>query len=231
MFATESYRSESGKLSYTCGCSQFSANNSSETPVTATGQPEATLPVGRSSCMCVQSSTVYRRGAAHVFRTEQSAAIVPARVHSSAWQFNLHRGYFPVVIECRPVDARLRDTHAHVTLAYVDKTVTRPMSDELDPNSVAPAPAPAAYQIKPIKQKQLINGVLFCLQEVYGIERKNTTISTTDDTKLDDHSALPTVKLPVIYILVDFNIFFSFEFMCDFSVIDYKMKMFLFVFI
>ncbi len=43
-----------------------------------------------------------------------------------------------------------------------------------------------SYQIKPIKQKQFINGVLYSLQEIYGIEKKSSDSSDeiiTDSTK------------------------------------------------
>lgn len=113
------------------------------------------------------------------------------------------------MIECRPVDAKLRDLHAHVTLAYVEKSavaMNRQNSDESGgiEQAVNNTTAPVLYQIKPIKQKQLINGVLFCLQEIYGIERKIPLTSSDDDQH--NSSNLPAIKLPVYMSLLFSNL-------------------------
>lgn len=151
---------------------------------------------------------VYRRGASNLFKQPEHS-IVPCRFNASAWQFNLHASYFPIVIECRPVDAKLRDLHAHVTLAYVEKSavaMNRQNSDESGgiEQAVNNTTAPVLYQIKPIKQKQLINGVLFCLQEIYGIERKIPLTSSDDDQH--NSSNLPAIKLPVYMSLLFSNL-------------------------
>ncbi len=123
------------------------------------------------------------------------------------WQFNIHANYYPIVIECIPSDERLRYTHAHVTLAYIEKSQTILNTAQVQINTATLTTAVAnvtnettttmpsnnvnthnlsakalsmgcisqisySYQIKSIKQKQLINGVLFSLQEIYGIEKK-----------------------------------------------------------
>ncbi len=46
------------------------------------------------------------------------------------------------------------------------------------------------YQIKSIKQKQLINGLVFALQEIYGIEKKCSSCGVTDEEE-------PTLKTEV----------------------------------
>ena len=48
-----------------------------------------------------------------------------------------------------------------------------------------------AYQIKSIKQKQLINGVLFSLQEIYGIEKKCSDESEVDHVTNDEEEIEP----------------------------------------
>lgn len=111
------------------------------------------------------------------------------------WQFNINSNYYPVVIECRPVNERLAKQHAHVTLAYIDKTIhsthikNTPTADSSSTTTTSAAAPPAAgnatgevvnnnsgyslqshlnnshsYQMKPIKQKQFIDGVLYSLQ-------------------------------------------------------------------
>lgn len=125
------------------------------------------------------------------------------------------------MIECIPVDEELRNTHAHVTLAYLEKsqTILNPPQPPIESgsngsNSSGSPPTPATngqshnlsakalsvgcitqisyvYQIKAIKQKQLINGVLFSLQEIYGIEKK-----CSDESKTSYESTVPPTPLP-----------------------------------
>ena len=107
--------------------------------------------------------------------------------------------YYPIVIECVPVNEYLAIRHAHVTLAYIDKSPTHPATNTVNLNetkqtilSKTPNKIEAAnstfeqqivthnYLIKPIKQKQLIDGVLYSLQEIYGIEKK-TSLDQRDE--------------------------------------------------
>ena len=103
----------------------------------------------------------------------------------------MNSNYYPIVIECVPVNEYLSIRHAHVTLAYIDKSPTHPATNTVSLNETKPTilsktpnkieAANSAfeqqivthnYSIKPIKQKQLIDGVLYSLQEIYGIEKK-----------------------------------------------------------
>lgn len=96
------------------------------------------------------------------------------------------------MIECRPLVEPLASNHAHITLAYIDKTIsnkTQPDLNAASRYSINTQQFSYAYQIKPIKQKQFIDGVLYSLQEIYGIEKK----SSDDDLKLtSDLSASQT---------------------------------------
>ena len=97
------------------------------------------------------------------------------------------------MIECTPANEQISLRHAHSTLAFIEKTQTLPSCNSSSPLSASTIPdsnskksinsmpsttppdlaTPASsYQIKPIKQKQLIDGVLYSLQEIYGIEKK-----------------------------------------------------------
>ena len=80
------------------------------------------------------------------------------------------------MIECTPVDEKLVGRHAHATLCYIDKppTVSNCQSLSSEERSACPAHSSLNFQIKPIKQKQLVDGVLFSLQEIYGIEKKSS---------------------------------------------------------
>jgi len=84
----------------------------------------------------------------------------------------------------------LATRHAHITLAYIDKSLTNSSTNPQISNTIPANSKPVDkndeaistnlnnslphynYQIKPIKQKQLIDGVLYSLQEIYGIEKK-----------------------------------------------------------
>ena len=145
--------------------------------------------------------------------------------------FNLHSGYYPVVIECVPSDELYRNKHSHITLAYLDKfqTTINPSNANTEPIQLASpisnqtelttvpdrvdknlgtkalsvgciSQIVSNYQIKAIKQKQYIDGIIYSLQEIYGIEKKLTdenpspslsnesqdTISTSSEVKPND---------------------------------------------
>lgn len=52
--------------------------------------------------------------------------------------------------------------HSHVTFASVEKA-----SD-------------GSYVLKPLKQKQMVDGLFYLMQEIYGIENKNVERSKAD---------------------------------------------------
>ena len=54
--------------------------------------------------------------------------------------------------------------HSHVTLAIVEKS------------------SEGTYNLKPLKQKQMVDGLCYLLQEIYGIENKNTVRGKVRDT-------------------------------------------------
>ncbi len=169
------------QLVYNCGCSNHMSRSSKTNNNNTT----------RSPCFCLNDpdSNVYTKGANILFQN-LNHVIVPAQFDYKAWQFNINSNYFPVVIECTPVSSHLAPRHAHVTLAYIDKSLTNSPTNAqildripsnlkqscekndqipMNPNNLL---IQHNYQIKPIKQKQLIDGVLYSLQEIYGIEKK-----------------------------------------------------------
>lgn len=118
------------------------------------------------------------------------------------------------MIECRPVNEKLRYRHAHVTLAYLDKTqiiqntaitpTVTSISNEMEPPTdasnlnlnktlsvgcISTQIINHTYQIKPIKQKQLIDGVLYSLQEIYGIEKKSSDEGSCEVIKTSQQSS------------------------------------------
>lgn len=167
------------QLSYVCGCSNYMRSIANKSTANSL----------RCFCLTDTEGNVYTKGANILFQN-QNHFIVPAQFDTKAWQFNINSNYFPIVIECTPVNDHLAVRHAHVTLAYIDKLQSMPVTSSIIPitstipennsnksinSSSGPnlnTPALYTYQIKPIKQKQLIDGVLYSLQEIYGIEKK-----------------------------------------------------------
>ena len=41
-----------------------------------------------------------------------------------------------------------------------------------------------SYALKPLKQKQMVDGLCYLLQEIYGIENKNTERAKVDYSKI-----------------------------------------------
>jgi hypothetical protein len=153
-----------------------------------------------NKCFCLNDeSIVYKKGINVLFQ-QAKHVIIPAKFNNAVWQFNLHSNYYPIIIECVPVEEELKRKHAHITLAYIDKTqtilntpipTTTPVSNEqnLSAKSVSVgciSQINHVYQIKAVKQKQFINGVLYSLQEIYGIEKK----SADDDLSCLDSNRL-----------------------------------------
>lgn len=128
----------------------------------------------------------------------------------------MHENYYPIVIECRPVDDELKSKHAHITLAYIDKLQTT-IHNNTNSHSMANlntnyssnssnlsnkeqnlntksasvgclSQITFTYQIKVAKQKQFINGVLYSLQEIYGIEKKCSDIDLMMSTDLSNNN-------------------------------------------
>ncbi|XP_050395035.1 E3 ubiquitin-protein ligase MGRN1 [Patella vulgata] len=111
-----------------------------------------------------------KRGTGLVF--SQPAHIVkPSRFTDEEWLYNSDKEIIPVVIQCI-VEEEENAGHAHITYAVMDKN------------------SEGGYTIKPLKQKQFVDGLCYLLQEIYGIENKNVERSKEDpDDELEDSGA------------------------------------------
>ena len=63
----------------------------------------------------------------------------------------------PIVIQCVVEEGEEHAGHSHCTFATFEQT------------------SEGVYAVKPLKQKQMVDGVYYLLQEIYGIENKNGT--------------------------------------------------------
>ena len=200
-FATEKYHQLSqSPLSYKCGCLAAKCVQQSAQSLNSLAQSGTLLLGSPRKCFCLKEETtsVYKRGV-NVLFSNPTHVIQPSLFSHHAWEFNLHANYYPIVIECVPVDMGCAD-HVHVTLAYLDlshtvlniplaaqphlttqssrgvneatealTTHSTRLNNNVTSKSVSMgciAQVNCVYQIKAIKQKQLISGVLFSLQEV-----------------------------------------------------------------
>uniref|UniRef100_A0AAY4ATE1 E3 ubiquitin-protein ligase n=1 Tax=Denticeps clupeoides TaxID=299321 RepID=A0AAY4ATE1_9TELE len=106
-------------------------------------------------------TVLYRRG------VNQQFSHPSFRIDFTQWtpeelHFDLDRGLFPMVLQA-VVDGAESSGHAHVMLAAFDRNVD------------------GSFSVKPLKQKQIVDGVTYLLQEIYGIENR-----TSLETKMED---------------------------------------------
>lgn len=103
----------------------------------------------------------YKRGANQVF-SQPTHFINPSQFKEEDWQYRSDNEVIPVVIQC-VVEEEGFFGHSHVLFASAEKSPD------------------GAYALKPLKQKQMVDGLGYLLQEIYGIENKSV-----ERTKLDD---------------------------------------------
>ncbi|XP_022316902.2 putative E3 ubiquitin-protein ligase MGRN1 isoform X2 [Crassostrea virginica] len=112
---------------------------------------------------CLNSETYhYKRGANQLF-SQSMHVLDPSKYTDEEWQYDPVKETIPVVISC-VVEDDDHPCHCHMTYAVVEKS-------SVD----------GGYMIKALKQKQFVDGLLYLLQEIYGIENKQT-----DRSKLED---------------------------------------------
>lgn len=112
---------------------------------------------------CLNSETFhYKRGANQLF-SQSTHVLDPSKFSDEEWQYDPVKETIPVVISC-VVEDDDHPCHCHMTYAVVEKS-------SVD----------GGYMIKALKQKQFVDGLLYLLQEIYGIENKQT-----DRSKLED---------------------------------------------
>jgi len=110
----------------------------------------------------------YKRGANQVF-SQPTHFIDPSQFTEDEWQYDIDKDIIPIVIHC-VVEEEEHSCHSHMTLAVVERS------------------ADGSYVLKPFKQKQVVDGLCYLLQEIYGIENKNTERAKLDDD-IDDNGS------------------------------------------
>ncbi|XP_033923382.1 E3 ubiquitin ligase RNF157 isoform X1 [Melopsittacus undulatus] len=120
----------------------------------------------------LQSETVhYKRGVCQQFCVP-SHTIDPSEWSEDELGFDLDREVYPMVVQAVVDEGEEHSGHCHVLLATFEKH-----SD-------------GTFCVKPLKQKQVVDGVSYLLQEIYGIENKyNTQDCKVAEDEVSDNSA------------------------------------------
>ncbi|XP_075296735.1 E3 ubiquitin ligase RNF157 isoform X2 [Opisthocomus hoazin] len=120
----------------------------------------------------LQSETVhYKRGVCQQFCVP-SHTVDPSEWSEDELGFDLDREVYPMVVHAVVDEGDEHTGHCHVLLATFEKH-----SD-------------GTFCVKPLKQKQVVDGVSYLLQEIYGIENKyNTQDSKVAEDEVSDNSA------------------------------------------
>ncbi|NXC73257.1 RN157 ligase, partial [Anhinga anhinga] len=120
----------------------------------------------------LQSETVhYKRGVCQQFCVP-SHTVDPSEWSEEELGFDLDREVYPMVVHAVVDEGEEHAGHCHVLLATFEKH-----SD-------------GTFCVKPLKQKQVVDGVSYLLQEIYGIENKyNTQDSKVVEDEVSDNSA------------------------------------------
>uniref|UniRef100_A0A4W6DYF6 E3 ubiquitin-protein ligase n=1 Tax=Lates calcarifer TaxID=8187 RepID=A0A4W6DYF6_LATCA len=120
----------------------------------------------------LQSETVhFKRGVCQQF------CLPSHTVNLSEWAddellFDMDKEIFPMVVQAVVDEGEEHLGHSHILLATFEKHMD------------------GSYCVKPLKQKQVVDGVSYLLQEIYGIENKyNSQESKVADDEISDNSA------------------------------------------
>ncbi|XP_027729131.1 E3 ubiquitin ligase RNF157 isoform X1 [Vombatus ursinus] len=120
----------------------------------------------------LQSETVhYKRGVCQQFCLP-SHTVDPSEWAEEELGFDLDREVYPMVVHAVVDEGDEHFGHCHVLLATFEKHTD------------------GTFCVKPLKQKQVVDGVSYLLQEIYGIENKyNTQDSKVAEDEVNDNSA------------------------------------------
>uniref|UniRef100_A0A8C4JKP0 E3 ubiquitin-protein ligase n=1 Tax=Dromaius novaehollandiae TaxID=8790 RepID=A0A8C4JKP0_DRONO len=120
----------------------------------------------------LQSETVhYKRGVCQQF-CMPSHTVDPSEWAEEELGFDLDREVYPMVVHAVVDEGDEHIGHCHVLLATFEKH------------------ADGTFCVKPLKQKQVVDGVSYLLQEIYGIENKyNTQDAKVAEDEVSDNSA------------------------------------------
>ncbi|KAM6964603.1 LOW QUALITY PROTEIN: E3 ubiquitin ligase RNF157 [Tautogolabrus adspersus] len=130
------------------------------------------VPVYLPQDSSLQSETVhFKRGVCQQF------CLPSHTVNLSEWAdeellFDIDKEIFPMVVQAVVDEGDEHLGHSHILLATFEKHMD------------------GSYCVKPLKQKQVVDGVSYLLQEIYGIENKyNSQESKVADDEISDNSA------------------------------------------
>ncbi|KAM9773384.1 E3 ubiquitin ligase RNF157 isoform 6-T6 [Syngnathus typhle] len=130
------------------------------------------VPVYLPQDSSLQSETVhFKKGVSQQF------CLPSHTVNLSEWAdeellFDMEREIFPMVVQAVVDESDEHLGHSHILLATFEKHMD------------------GSYCVKPLKQKQVVDGVSYLLQEIYGIENKyNSQESKVADDEISDNSA------------------------------------------
>ncbi|XP_065805798.1 E3 ubiquitin ligase RNF157 isoform X2 [Labrus bergylta] len=130
------------------------------------------VPVYLPQDSSLQSETVhFKRGVCQQF------CLPSHTVNLSEWAdeellFDIDKEIFPMVVQAVVDEGEEHLGHSHILLATFEKHMD------------------GSYCVKPLKQKQVVDGVSYLLQEIYGIENKyNSQESKVADDEISDNSA------------------------------------------
>lgn len=98
----------------------------------------------------------YKRGANQQF-CQMSHIFDPSKYNEDELLYDIDREVIPIAIHCVAEDGPDEPRQSHTTIAAVDKT------------------ADGTYMLKALKQKLFVDGLCYLLQEIYGIENKQTS--------------------------------------------------------
>ncbi|XP_054987019.1 E3 ubiquitin ligase RNF157 isoform X2 [Sorex araneus] len=120
----------------------------------------------------LQSETVhYKRGVCQQFCLP-SHTVDPSQWAEEELSFDLDREVYPLVVHAVVDEGDEYFGHCHVLLGTFEKHTD------------------GTFCVKPLKQKQVVDGVSYLLQEIYGIENKyNTQDSKVAEDEVSDNSA------------------------------------------
>ncbi|KAL2101795.1 hypothetical protein ACEWY4_003556 [Coilia grayii] len=130
------------------------------------------VPIYLPQDSSLQSETVhFKRGVCQQFSLPSHS------VNLSEWAdeellFDMDKDVYPMVVQAVVDEGDDQMGHSHVLLATFEKHMD------------------GSYCVKPLKQKQVVDGVSYLLQEIYGIENKyNSQESKVADDEISDNSA------------------------------------------
>ncbi|XP_014210930.1 E3 ubiquitin ligase RNF157 [Copidosoma floridanum] len=112
----------------------------------------------------------YKKGANQLF-SQTSHVFDPSQYSDEELSYNTDKEIIPIAIHCVAEEGSDEPKQSHTTVAVVEKH-----SD-------------GSYVLKALKQKLYVDGLCYLLQEIYGIENKNTDNPKGNDEDAEDNGA------------------------------------------